>query len=150
MDVKRSVYWEQNGVCISVFAPLTPSSGYTVADPDIFVELSDPKTLGAFLDLSYARKKDGEAGAVKFISQHGDIFVQKRNVSGLVTFGHRDPIGDWAKAGLDASNTTFVEDGWRPNQILGYGCTAVGIVLTILCLLQMAKGYKNNLQAPKG
>ena len=96
MDVKKSVYWEQNGVCISVFAPLIPNSGYYVAGPDIYVELSDPKTLSAFLDSGHTHVRAVGRSAVNDLLRNMKTYSYKGappRFSGLVSFGHRDPIG---------------------------------------------------------
>lgn len=139
VDVRKSVYWDENGVCVDVYAPLLPADGNGRAAADIYVEIDDPATLSAFQDMTYARRKGGQAEAQRFMAQHMDKFVQRRDVSGLVSYGHRDPLGEWSKAGLDAATTTFVADGWKPNPTFGYVGTAAGVVLTALALWLLAK-----------
>jgi hypothetical protein len=140
VDVRKAVYWEQNGVCVDVYAPLQPVTGGANHSNDIYVEIDDPKTLSVFQDLTYARKKEGEAGAQRFIAKHIDTFLQHRDVSGTISYGHRDPLGEWSNAGLNADTLTFVDDGWRPNPLLGYAGTGVGVLLTLLALSLLAKG----------
>ena len=142
VDVRKSVYWDENGVCVGVFAPLQPADGSSRNSADIYVEIDSPATLSVFQDMTYARKRGGDAGAQSFMAQHMDIFVQRRDVSGLVSYGHRDPIGEWARAGLDAATITFLEDGWKPNLLFGYIGTATGAVLTALALRLLAKSFQ--------
>ncbi len=139
VDIANSVYWDESGVSVYVYAPLRSSRG---GETDIYVEVTDHKTQAAFQDLTYARKKGGDAGAREFASRRRDIFFQKRDVSGLVSFGRRDPMGEWSRAGLDAANTTFIEDGWKPNPALGYVGTIVGLILSALCLVTLGKGSR--------
>lgn len=134
LDVAHSVYWEENDVPINVYAPVRPLTGKDTAPDEIYVELTDSKTLSGFLDMNYARRKGGDAAAQRFAQAHRDVFLQKRDISGLVTFGHRDPMGEWAKVGLDAANVTFIEDGWKPNQGLGYAGCVTGLVLALICI----------------
>ncbi len=143
LDVAKSVYWEENGVPIDVFAPVRPTSGRDTASGDIYVELTDPKTLSGFMDLNSARKSGGEVGARNFAMQHKDIFLQKRDISGLVTFGHRDPVGEWSKLGLDAANLTFIEDGWILKIGQAYFETVMGLVFTLICIGMMSKKVRD-------
>jgi len=142
LDVANSVYWEQNGVPIDVFAPVRPVTGRDTAAGDIYVELTDPKTLSGFMDLNSARRSGGEVGARNDALKHTDVFLQKRDISGLVTFGHRDPVGEWSKLGLDAANLTFIQDGWIPKTSLAYFETVVGLVFVLTCIGMMSKKHR--------
>ena len=142
LDVGKAVYRDENNVPIVVYAPLRSANGNASAASEIYVTLKDPKTLSGFLDMSYARRNGGEPAAQNYARQHRDVFLQKRDVSGLVYFGRRDPVGDWAKVGLDAANITFIEDGWSPNPGLGYTEITSGFVLSLICLGMIRKGRR--------
>ncbi len=141
-DVTKSVYWEQNGVCIDVFAPVSDSKVAVNSAVDLYVEISDSKTLSAFQDMKYARRDSGENGARKFVRDHASTFLQKRDISGLVSFGHRDPMGEWSKAGLDAANITLIEDRWKPNLPGGLAGAAFGLISLVLCIGAMIADWR--------
>jgi len=130
-DVTGSVYWEENGVVIDVYAPL--SNVKNGSKSDIYVELTDSKTLSAFIDMGYARKKGGESAAREFRQAHRDVFRQQRDFSGLVTVGVRDPMGEWSKLGIDATNVIMIEDGWKPGTTKGVVCTLIGGLSALFC-----------------
>lgn len=142
-DVRKAVYWDENGVCIDVYAPVVPVHGRPSTNLDLYVEIDDPRTLSAMIDMNHARRRGGEPAAQEFMRQNGDRFIQVRDFSGLVSHGHRDPIGEWAKAGVDAGSITFIADGWRPNLALAYGGTGAGTVLLLLALLDIARGIRH-------
>ena len=135
VNLIKSVFWEQNGVCVEVFAPISPNS----AGASIYAEIATPSTLNLLQDMTYARRKGGEAGVRNFTSKHLDMLIQRRDVSGIVSFGRRDPLGELAKAGLQADSTTFIEDGWLPNPLMAYGGSLGGGALTLFSVLLVVK-----------
>lgn len=144
VDVSRAVYWEQNGVCVDVFAPLIPLNGqYTPLSrfPDIYVEVDDSRTLTAMIDSKYAHRSRGEQGEREYVNQHRDVFWQRRDVSGLVSLGRRDPMGEWSRLGINAATVTFIADGWKPNALLAYGGTLSGLALSLLCIGMLIKSF---------
>lgn len=141
VDVTKSVYWEQNGVCVDVFAPLQPANGAFSRSPDVYVEIDDSPTLSAMIDMNHARHNGGEQAARTYVAQHRDIFLQRREISGLVSYGRRDPMGEWSQAGVNAATVTFIADGWKPNPLLSYAGTGLGALLTLLSVGLLIKGW---------
>ena len=137
VNLTKAIYWEQNGVCSDAFAPISPNNAAGSAGANIYAEISDSSSLTLLQDMIYARSKDG--GASKFISQHLDKFIQRRDVSGIVSYGRRDPMGELSKAGLQADATTFIEDGWQPNTFTAYGGSLGGGALTLFSLFLVVK-----------
>ena len=136
VDLTHSVYWTENNVCIDVYAPLLPGNGRSRDGSDIYVEIDDPSTITAVQDSSEARKRGGPSEA-----NLPAAAPQRRDVSGLVSFGSRDPVGDWSKAGVNAATTTFIYDGWKPNPTYGYVATLAGLAFAVVSVRLLAKGF---------
>ena len=138
LDMLHTVSWEENNVPTEVNAPIM---GLPRSAPQIFATLKDSKTLSGFIDLGYAQRK-GQAEARAFIQQHNDVFHQQKDVSGLVSVGKRDPLGEWQKAGVDPATVVCIEDGWSPNPNLAYAGVVIGLVLSALCFGYVRKARK--------
>jgi hypothetical protein len=139
LDMAHTVNWEENNVTIEVNAPLM---GLPKSAPQIFATLKDPKVLSAYIDHGYAQRK-GPAEAQAFMAQHADVFrAQQRDISGLVSVGKRDPMGEWQKAGVEPATVVCIEDGWAPNPTLAYVGILTGLGLGALCF-----GYVHRARA---
>ncbi len=138
LDMAHTVNWEENNVTIEVNAPIL---GLPRSAPQIYASLTDSKTLSAFVDLGYARKK-GPAEARSFVQQHYDVFHQRKDVSGLVTVGKRDPMGEWQQAGVEAATVVCIEDGWQPNFKGAYAAIGIGLAMCGVCVAVIVRARR--------